>query len=118
MHLNYFHERRLSPKATELVQFDVDSILQFASSQHLTPPEIWLVDPDQYEKDGRVLRDSTSSRLIAYSSKGNVVYATDGCNSCMRQAGSPRDLRSLAGNTDIPPEMLDRLASLIHQGKT
>lgn len=115
MNLHYLNERTLSPKAHELIQFDVDSILQFVSSQHFAPPETWLVDPDQYEKNGRVLRDSPSSRLIAYSSDGRVVYATDGCNSCARQVVSLQDLSGLANNSDIPPDLLNRLVSLIRQ---
>ena len=73
--MNYLRQRTLSPAAAELIQFDADSIRRLGS------PDVWLVDPDQYEKDGRLLRDSETLRMIAYSTENHVLYATDGCNS-------------------------------------
>jgi hypothetical protein len=100
MTLHYLQERQLSEKARELIQFDMDSIRQIVSGQRLPAPDIWLVDPDQYEQNGRLLRDSTTSRLIAYSTESKMFYASDGCNAC-------------EGKSDIPAAMLERLHALI-----
>jgi len=88
---NYYRDCLLSAKALDLVQFDSDSIRQVVSAEHLTTPDTWLVDPDEYEKNGRILRDSESPRMLAYSAKDRVLYATDGCNSpapaiCLRNS--------------------------------
>ena len=109
-------ERLLSPKASELVQFDMDSIRLVVASRHGTEPELWLSDPDQYEKDGRLLRDSTTPRLLAYSRGSQTIYVTDGCNSCSHELGSdlktlsPGELRAFAEGTGIPLELLGKLA--------
>ena len=115
LNLNYLNQRTLSPKAHELIQFDIESIRQIVSAQHSAVPETWLVDPDQYEKDGRLLRDSPAPRLIAYSSDTHIVYTTDGCNACARQVLSLQDIRGLPDNSGIPRELLERLASLVHK---
>ena len=107
MNLHYLHPRTLSPRAIELVEFDVDSIRQVIAGQHATQPETWLVDADQYEKDGRILRDSPTYRLLAYSAVNHVLYASDGCNACSRQVS---DFRSVP---DVPPDLLERLVSLV-----
>ena len=38
-------ERSLSPKADELVRFDMDSIRQVIAAQHAVQPEFWLPIP-------------------------------------------------------------------------
>ena len=75
----------------DLIEFDVDSIRRLGGE-----PDVWLADPDQYEKNGRALRDSDSPRMLAYSRKDNVLYATDGCNTCTRQL--PAGIESLPGS--------------------
>jgi hypothetical protein len=83
MKILHLTERELSPKAAELMEFDMDSIRQVVAAAHGQPqPEVWLSDPDQYERNGRILRDSTTPRLLAYSPKSRTLYVTDGCNSC------------------------------------
>jgi len=82
MKVAYFTDQTLSSKATDLIQFDVDSLRQVVAGEHGQEPTIWLANPDQYERDGRILRDSTSPRLLAYSRKDKTLYVTDGCNSC------------------------------------
>jgi hypothetical protein len=112
-------ERNLSEKAEDLIQFDMDSIRQIAASQHLSPPELWLVNPDQYEKGGRVQRDSTSARMLAYSPELHIVFATDGCNSCAHFLKS--DLKSIdsdglkkfSDESEIRLELVERLATLV-----
>jgi hypothetical protein len=74
--MNFLHQRSLSAAASELVEFDADSI------RRVGKPDVWLADPDAYEKNGRVVRDSESPRMLAYSTREQVLYATDGCNTC------------------------------------
>jgi hypothetical protein len=74
--MNFLRERALSAAASDLVEFDADSI------RRLGAPDVWIADPDAYEKNGRVLRDSESPRMLAYSRRDHMLYATDGCNSC------------------------------------
>jgi hypothetical protein len=107
MKLHYLYSRTLSAGAIELIDFDVASIRQVAAGQRAAAPEIWIVDPDQYEKDGRILRDSPTYRLIAYSAGNRILYASDGCNACSRPVGDLRELQ------DFPPALIQRLASLI-----
>jgi hypothetical protein len=76
------NDREMPPKAEELIDFDMDSIRQIAKAERLKAPELWLANPDQYEETGRILRDSTSPRMLAYSPERMVLFATDGCNSC------------------------------------
>jgi len=75
------NDRDVAPKAQELIDFDMDSIRLIAKAEQVRPPELWLANPDQYEDTGRILRDSTSPRLLAYSPERKVLFATDGCNS-------------------------------------
>ncbi len=106
--MNYFRDRTLSPAAANLVQFDADSI------RRLGDPDIWLADPDLYEKDGRPLRDSESPRMLAYSTKEHILYATDGCNSCSRNVTLPADnLKQFADDNDVRLELLQHLVKLI-----
>jgi hypothetical protein len=106
--MNFLHDRKLSQQASDLIQFDSDSIRQVVSAEHGAMPDVWLVDPDSYEKNGRVLRDSESPRMLAYSTKDHTLYLTDGCNSCSRQVRlSPNEL------PDVRPDLLDKLAALV-----
>src|SRR5262245_1025692 len=118
--MNFFREAELSPSASELIQFDVQSIRQVASGRHLNCPGVWLADPVAYENNGRVLRDSESPRMLAYSIGDRVLYATDGCNSCLRKMPadlsrlSTDELKMFAQTNDLRPELLEKLASLIN----
>ena len=117
--MNFFREKTLSKAAEELLQFDADSIAQVVSSKHLAKPDVWLADPDAYEKNGRLLRDSDSPRLLAYSKQDHVLYATDGCNACTRHV--PTDLgllaaderRELAAHNALRLELLEELIRLL-----
>jgi hypothetical protein len=117
--MNFFRQRELSQAARDLVQFDADSIRQIVSAQHRAEPEVWLADPDAYEKSGRVLRDSDSPRMLAYSAKDHVLYGTDGCNSCARAVRAdlktlPSDeLKQFAEDNELRLELLERLVSLL-----
>jgi hypothetical protein len=110
-------DRLLSPKASELVQFDMDSIRQVAASRHGQAPDFWLVDPDQYERAGRVLRDSTTPRLLAYSSESRILYASDGCNACAQDLSvdlaslDAGQIKDFAERSKVRKELLERLAS-------
>src|ERR1041385_2898403 len=75
--MNFYRERSLSEAASNLIEFDADSIRQLVSAQR-------GANPDADEKNGRVLRDSETPRMLAYSTRDHVLYATDGCNSCAR----------------------------------
>lgn len=117
--LKYFRECELSAKALELIEFDADSIRQVVAAERLSNPETWLVDPLEYEKNGRLLRDSESPRMLAYSKKDRVLYLTDGCNSCARHLpvmleDYPLDeLPTFAQEHELRPELVQRLASLL-----
>jgi hypothetical protein len=117
--MNFLRERSLSRSASDLIDFDADSIRQVVSAQRLFPPDVWLVDPDAYETNGRVLRDSESARMLAYSMKDHMLYATDGCNSCMRRLSgdlesmSVAELKDFAKHNEIGQELLERLRSLL-----
>src|SRR5215510_3557639 len=96
----------------------MDSIRHVVSAQKDREPDVWLADPDSYEKDGRVLRDSPSSRLLAYSRLDNVIYATDGCNACTRRLAIPlesisdSELQTFAEDHYFRVDLLERLAEL------
>lgn len=115
--MNFLRERALSQAASDLVQFDADSIRQVVSAQHKAIPDVWLVDPDAYEKNGRLLRDSESQRMLAYSTKDQVLYGTDGCNSCARQVQlkslPPDELKRFAETNELRLELLQHLVSLV-----
>jgi len=117
MKIVHLTERTLSAKAGELLQFDMESICQVIASQHGKKPELWVADPDQYERDGRILRDSTSPRLLAYSPGTATLYVTDGCNSCSHsleaepEALTAAQLQNLASKTGIRLELLRRLSA-------
>src|SRR5262245_4844470 len=117
--MNFFSDRVLSESASNLIRFDEDSIRQIVSARRLAAPDIWLVDPDSYEKNGRVLRDSNSARMLAYSTKDQILYATDGCNACTRSVGAdleslgPAELKGFAEQNELRLELLERLASIV-----
>lgn len=97
--MNFLRERALSPAAMNLVEFDADSI------RRLGNPDVWIADPDAYEKNGRVLRDAESPRMLAYSKKDRVLYATDGCNTCAREV-------NLTSVEDLPVDLVEELKRL------
>jgi hypothetical protein len=117
MKVIHLKNRPMSPKAAELFQFDMDSIRQIVASRHGRPPMLWVSDPDQYERNGRILRDSTTPRLLAYAPEDRKLYVTDGCNSCTHQlegeltALTPEQMKSLADTSSIHLEMLECLAA-------
>ena len=117
--LNFFSESTLSSAAADLVGFDADSIRQVVAAERHSVPDIWVVDPDQYERDGRLLRDSESPRMLAYSTKDQILYATDGCNACARHLNAklqtlpPDKLKSFAEENELRLELLEYLTSLL-----
>src|SRR5262245_57106525 len=117
--MNFFRDRKLSQAAAELVQFDADSIRQIVSAERVPQPDVWLADPDAYEQGGRVLRDSESPRMLAYSTTTHVIYATDGCNACTQRVRTnlelipPSELKQIAEANGLRLELLERLARLI-----
>ena len=119
MQVFYLTESPLSPRARDLVQFDIDSIRQAAAGKHGAEPTIYLANPEQYEKNGRLLRDSTSPRLLGYAPADNILYANDGCNSCTHpmQAHLPSlnadQARTFADANKIPEELLARIVDLV-----
>ena len=104
--MKFLRPQQLSGAASDLVQFDADSIKQIARPDD---PDFWVADPDKYEKNGRVLRDSDSYRMLAYSSKAQMLYATDGCNSCARKL----PVEQWGSVHDMPEDLLDCLISLM-----
>lgn len=106
--MNFLHDRKLSQNASDLIQFDSDSIRQVVSAEHGAMPDVWLADPDAYEKNGRVLRDSDSPRMLAYSTKDRALYLTDGCNTCSRR------VRLISNELpDVRPDLLEKLRALL-----
>ena len=117
--LNCLEERKLSAAGADLVQFDADSIRQIVRARQGVEPDVWVVDPERYEKNGRVLRDSELPRMLAYSINDGTLYATDGCNSCAKEAPEklqtlvPAELKLFAEKNDVPLELLHFLLSLL-----
>ena len=111
--MNFFRQRSLSAAASELIEFDADSIRRLGS------PDVWLVDPDAYEKNGRILRDTDTPRMLAYSTKDHLLYATDGCNSCTRHLRRDlkefpaEELEEFAEENELRPELLEGLVALL-----
>jgi hypothetical protein len=116
--LVFLTDRPLSQKALDLVRFDMDSIRQAAAGRRAEAPNLWLADPEEYEHNGRVLRDSTSPRLLAYSPEDKTLYANDGCNSCIHQlavnlaVARKDELLTIASANKIRPELVGRMAEL------
>ncbi|HET9943296.1 MAG TPA: hypothetical protein VFR05_08145 [Terriglobia bacterium] len=117
MKIVHLTEQALSAKALELLHFDMDSVRQIVASHHGKKPELWVADPDQYERGGRILRDSTSPRLLGYAPGTTTLYVTDGCNSCSHaldtQPGALTltQLQDLSSNTGIRLELLRELSA-------
>ena len=117
--MNFLRDRAISQAASELIQFDSDSIRQVVSAKGLDIPDVWLADPDAYEKNGRVLRDSDSPRMLAYSTKDHILYATDGCNACSRRVTialetlPSTDLKPFAEENGIGLELAKKLVTLV-----
>jgi hypothetical protein len=113
------NDREITPKAQELVDFDMDSIRQIAVSEKLKAPQLWLANPDQYEAHGRILRDSTSPRMLAYLTERNVLLVTDGCNSCVHflklnlKEMDEETLKSFSTESHIAPELLKRMVEIL-----
>jgi hypothetical protein len=109
--MNFLRRRELSAAAADLIRFDEDSIGRVGS------PDVWVVDPDGYEKNGRLLRDTESPRMLAYSTKDRMLYATDGCNSCARPVDlnslSTDSLRHFAAENEFRLDLLECLRSLL-----
>ena len=99
--VHYWPNRTLSPKAQELVEFDMASVRLLRSGKE---PTAWLVSTDQYERGGRIFRDSTSPRLLAYYPDVNAIYVSDGCNACTQDV------------SDVSKELLDQFQRLIKEG--
>ena len=120
LHTNDFHNHLSSAQAAaDLVEFDADSIRHVVSAHHQPAPDVWVVDPDAYEKNGRVIRDSESARMLAYSQSDHMLYGTDGCNSCSRRVRTnlkllPREeLKQFAAENATQLELLEHLVSLL-----
>jgi hypothetical protein len=106
--VNFLRQRELSAAASDLVEFDADSIRRVGS------PDVWLADPDAFEKNGRVLRDAETPRMLAYSTKAHVLYATDGCNTCTHAVDLQTipSIRDFAKETSIRVELLENIKEL------
>ena len=98
MKVHYWPNRTLSPKAQELVEFDMASVRLLRAGKE---PAAWLVSTDQYERAGRIFRDSTSPRLLAYYADVNAIYVSDGCNACTHDV------------SDVSKELLNQFQQLI-----
>ena len=107
--MNFLRQRELSAAASDLVEFDADSIRRVGS------PDVWLADPDAYEKNGRVLRDAETPRMLAYSTKAHVLYATDGCNTCTHSVDLKMlpNVEEFAKENDLRLELLEGVVSLL-----
>ena len=102
--IHYWPDRKLSAKAQDLVEFDMASIRLLT---HGKEPAMWLVSTDQYELNGRIFRDSSSPRLLAYYPDTQTIYANDGCNSCTHSFGGEIP--------QIEAALLERLARLLKE---
>ena len=110
--LKYFQQPELSAAASDLVRFDAASIRQVVSAERRREPDVWLIDPGEYERNGRLLRDSESPRMLAYSTKDGILYSTDGCNACAHRV--PLDqLKKFAEDNELRPELVEHLLSLL-----
>jgi len=118
MQVFYLTESPLSPKAQDLVHFDMDSSRQASAGEHASQPTIYLADPAQYELNGRLLRDSTSPRLLGYSPEDHILYANDGCNSCTHRLTvdlkflSSEEQNAFAAANKIPLKLVTGIAEL------
>ena len=114
----FLDNRTPSDKALELVHFDCDSILQTVAGKSGVKPTVFLADAERYERSGRLLRDSESPRLLAYSPNDKTLYANDGCNSCTHQLSvdlaklDAQGLHALAETYKIPEALVTGIAEL------
>ena len=121
MPIHYTRQADLGVQARGLVEFDMGSIRQMVAAQRDPEPTLWVADPDGYERDGHVTRDSDSVRLLAWVESSGMIYATDGCNSCwhtppVRLPGvSGGDLKELSERMQLPLAMLDLLTALLRK---
>ncbi len=119
MRLEYLTNAPLSNAAEDLVRFDMDSIRTIVASFRGPDPEIWVADPESYETNGRTRRDSPKPRLIAYSPPDKTVYASDGCNACVKRLDVPleslpdSELQEFAEDNDLRIELLHHLINLL-----
>ena len=117
--MKFLRERIISQAAADLIQFDSDSIRQVVAAQGRQAPDVWIADPDAYERDGRIFRDSDSPRLLAYSTADHFLYATDGCNSCARRVQTEieslpqTDLKGFAEENGLRLDLIEKLITLI-----
>lgn len=117
--LCYTRDMELHEDARVLVEFDMASIRLMVAAAHDSDPDVWIVDPAGYERDGHVLRDNDAVRLVAYVGGSGTIYTTDGCNSCWHapapplKEASPGDLRDFTARTQVPVEMLRLLAKIL-----
>ena len=108
----------LSDEARRLVDFDVGSIERLVAAERTGEPNTWLADPNGYQEDGHVRRDSDSIRLIAYARHAGVIYSTDGCNACRHSLERPletsneEELENVSRLTQLPLEMLRKIVEL------
>jgi hypothetical protein len=119
MKIHYTHEIELNDAASALVKFDMESIGQMVSAERATQPAAWVAEPDGYQQDGHVLRDSDTIRLIAYVVDSGTIYATDGCNSCRHairiETSSVVELEAVAESTQLPLPMLVLLSQQVSE---
>lgn len=119
--IRFSSDLQLSDEARKLVDFDVGSIERLVAAERTGPPGTWLAEPNGYQDDGHVRRDSESIRLIAYASEARVLYATDGCNACRHtlekslETSGPGELEKVSRLTQLPLEMLQKLVELVRE---
>ena len=107
MKIHYSSTGELSEEAQKLVDFDIESIQLVVAAQRSSEPDVWIVAPEGYQAKGHLLRDSDSIRLMAYSNRSDIIYATDGCNSCRHileaalEATDENGLATLAERTQL-----------------
>jgi hypothetical protein len=116
----YYTSKTPSARQTQArIDFDVDSIRQVLAAEHGSEPDFWVADAEGYEANGHGLRDSESIRLIAYSRRDCIIYATDGCNACRHILGMPLEtcpedeLAALSERIQLPTALLKRLAEAL-----
>jgi hypothetical protein len=115
VNIEWLGDVTLSPKARDLVDFDIASIRQVIAGKRGSEPDVWVVSAADYEQGGRILRDTPHTRLIAYAAKDHMLYGTDGCNSCAKAvdlaaAGMTSEtLDACSAETGVPRPLLERL---------
>ncbi len=108
----------LSDEARRLVDFDIQSIERLVAAERTGEPDAWLADPDGYQEDGHVRRDSDLIRLVAYARHAGVIYSTDGCNACRHslerplEAANDAELENVSRLTQLPLAMLRKIVEI------